>query len=136
MNITVKHRENMSFEASSEAGHKIIMDATENFGGNNQGMLPKELVLAGLLGCTGMDVVSLLNKMRVSFDDFYTTCVTELSEDHPKIFTKIHIIYHFSGADIDKSKVERAINLSQEKYCGVSAMLKKSSEIAFSIKYH
>jgi putative redox protein len=87
-----------------------------------------------LAGCTGMDVVSLLKKMRVEFDEFKIRVAADLTEEHPKYYSKIHLTYEFKGDNIDKTKVEKAINLSQDKYCGVSFMLKKASEITFDIK--
>ena len=130
--ITSQWLSNMSFEASVN-GHSVIMDADSNVGGENKGPRPKPLLLVSLAGCTGMDVVSLLNKMRVSFSDLKINVSGELTDEHPKIYKKIHITYIIKGKDIDKAKVEKAVVLSQDKYCGVSAMLKKASEITYQI---
>jgi putative redox protein len=133
--ITLGHLEEMAFKAEVN-GHEITIDADEQFGGKNRGPRPKPLLLVSLAGCTAMDVVSLLKKMRVDFDDFKIDIEADMTEEHPKYYDKIKIIYHLFGKDINKAKVEKAVNLSQERYCGVSAMLSKSSELTFEIIYH
>ncbi len=110
------------------------MDGPEEFGGSNAGIRPKELILLGLAGCTGSDVVSIMNKKRVKPKDFEINVSAEVAEEHPQVFTKIHIEYVFYGDEIKKEDVERAIELSQTKYCSVSAMLKKSVEISHSYR--
>jgi putative redox protein len=124
---------NMTFE-SKVGDHTIMMDAGPKVGGNNQGSRPKPLLLTSLAGCTGMDVVSLLKKMRVDFKDLQIDVQGELTEEHPKFYHKIHIIYILKGTDIDRAKVEKAVQLSQDKYCGVSAMLRKAAEITYEIR--
>ena len=124
----------MSFE-SEVNGHNIIIDAEKDFGGNNLGPRPKPLLLLALSGCTGMDVVSLLNKMRVNYDSFHVDATGELSDNHPKYYTKIHLIYRIHVKDADKGKVEKAIKLSQERYCGVNFMLGKSSSISYKVYF-
>jgi len=123
----------LQFSAVADSNHTIIIDAGKDMS-YDQGSRPKELVLMGLIGCTGMDVVSLLRKMRVPFKDVTVSGEAETTTEHPKIFSKIHIVYSIIGDNLDKSKVEKAIKLSQERYCGVTAMLKKSSEVTHS--YH
>jgi putative redox protein len=122
----------MSFSSVIQ-DHEITIDSHPKFGGEGKGPRPKPLLLFSLAGCTGMDVVSLLKKMRVDYDEFKIKVAAELTEEHPKYYNKIHITYFFKGNSIDKSKVEKAINLSQDKYCGVSFMLKKASEITYDI---
>ena len=122
----------MSFE-SEVNGHNIIIDAEKDFGGNNLGPRPKPLLLLALSGCTGMDVVSLLKKMKVQYDEFYIDVKGILSEEHPKYYKEIQLIYNISGQKIDKNKVDKAIRLSQEKYCGVNFMLGKSSSISYKV---
>ena len=124
----------MAFETYLD-DHKLLADAHANFGGEDRGPRPKPLLLFSLAGCTGMDVVSLLKKMRVDFEGFKIQVTGELTDEHPKYYHKIHLTYQFKGKDIDNSKVEKAVNLSQDKYCGVSFMLKKSAEITWEIKY-
>lgn len=129
-----KHTGGMSFDTVID-GHNITVDADPNFGGEGKGPKPKPLVLQALTGCTGMDVVSLLKKMRVEFSDFSVTVEGELTDEHPKYYHKIHLIYSINTKPEFHSKVEKAIDLSQERYCGVSYMLKQSSKITHEIKY-
>lgn len=110
------------------------MDTTPELG-DDSGPSPKQLVLAGLAGCTGMDAVSLLRKMRVDFKGFEINIEADLTEEHPIVFSEIRISYLIFGKDLNKDKVKKAIDLSQEKYCGVSAMLRKNSPINFTISY-
>lgn len=117
-------------------GHEMILDADESFGGNNQGPRPKPLLLVSLIGCTSLDVISLLKKMRVDFKDLKVDASGSLTEEHPKYYDKIKLVYHIWGTDLDRSKVEKAVNYSQERYCGVTAMLEKAAEITYEIKYH
>ena len=124
----------MAFETILD-DHKLVADAHQNVGGDGKGPRPKPLLLFSLAGCTGMDVVSLLKKMRVDFEDFKILVSGELTDEHPKYYHKIHLTYQFKGKDINASKVEKAVNLSQDKYCGVSHMLKQAAEITWDIKY-
>ena len=130
--INVAWTGNMGFEAEVN-DFKIKLDADEKVGGNNQGPRPKALTLVALAGCTGMDVVSILAKMRVVPEDFDVKVSGELTEEHPKYYDKIHIKYFFKGKDLPMAKLEKAINLSQERYCGVSAMLGKAAQITHEI---
>jgi putative redox protein len=109
-------------------GHDIPMSTNHDFGSS-----PKQLLLAGLAGCTGIDVVDMLKKMRVTFDEFSLTVTANQTTEHPKVYDYIKIVYQFKGADLDKLKIEKAVKLSKEKYCGVSAMLVKAAKIEFQI---
>lgn len=129
-----KHTGGMSFDTVID-GHTITVDADAAFGGNDKGPKPKPLVLQALTGCTGMDVISLLNKMRVEYKDFSITVEAELTDEHPKYYHKIHLIYSLKTGPEFYAKVEKAVNLSQERYCGVSYMLAQSSELTHEIKY-
>ena len=133
--ITTRHDHGMAFKTNIN-GHELIIDATEEHGGTNQGPRPKALLLNALTGCTGMDVVSLLNKMRVEFSDFSIDATGELTEEHPKVYNPIIIEYKVKLANAeDQAKFEKAVNLSQDRYCGVSAMLAKAAELKWSITY-
>ncbi len=132
MKAQVKLIDKLQFSAVADSNHAIITDAGKDMS-FDQGARPKELVLMGLLGCTGMDVVSLLNKMRVPYVDVIISGEAESTNEHPKYFKKIHIEYKVIGSDIDRAKVEKAITLSQERYCGVSFMLGKAAEITHSL---
>ena len=134
MNISSKWLEKMKFESSSQNGLKVKMDAKPEFGGENFGAEAKELILMGLSGCTGMDVIAILRKMRIEWDDFIVNVEADLQEEHPKDFTRFHVEYIIKGKDIPEDKFKRAIELSQDRYCGVSATLKKAAEVTWSFK--
>ncbi len=130
--IEINWEGNMAFEASVN-GHKIMLDADFNNFGNNSGPRPKALILTALAGCTGMDVVSLLKKMKVEFTDLKIAVDGELTTEHPMYYHTIHIKYMFKGVDLDMEKINKAIHLSQTKYCGVSAMLAKAAKITYEV---
>jgi putative redox protein len=132
MKVNVNWSGDMAFEAEVN-GFRIPLDADEKVGGNNTGPRPKPLVLVALGGCTGMDVVSILGKMKVVFDYFNVEVSGNLTEEHPKYYEKIHIKYIFRGKNLPIDKLEKAILLSQEKYCGVSVMLRPTAEITHEI---
>jgi putative redox protein len=115
----------MRFSGSAWSGHQVAMDAGPEFGGDDSAARPMELVLIGLAGCTGMDVVSLLHKMRVEFTGLELNTRADKTEEHPHTFSRIDIEYVVHGQDVDPAKVEKAIELSQDRYCSVSAMLRK-----------
>jgi len=128
-------KEGMAFE-SEVSGHKILMDADESVGGEDKGPRPKPLLLASLAGCSGMDVVSILKKMQQPHTYFNIDVEAELTEEHPKHYSSIKVIYEFKKSDnLDEKKVEKAVNLSQERYCGVSALLKKAITVDYEIRY-
>lgn len=124
---------NMAFEMELD-GHKLITDASEEIGGEDRGPRPKRLLFAGLIGCTGIDVMSILNKMNVEVEDFDIHVEADNTEEHPKVYENIHIVYSFKGKDLPEDKIKRAVELSKEKYCGVSAMLEKATEITYEVK--
>jgi putative redox protein len=130
--VSIQHHKNMSFDVQVN-GHKMVIDSTREFGGNNEGPRPKSLMLVALAGCTGMDVVSILKKMRIEFDDFRLVVDGNITEQHPKHFDHIHIKYILKGKEIPEEKVKTAINLSQDKYCGVIYNLKKAMEITWEL---
>jgi putative redox protein len=123
---------NMKFDAVV-SGHHIVMDALPVVGGNDEGARPKELMLASLAGCTGMDVVSILKKMRVELEYFNIMVEAEMTEEHPKHYTNMHIIYEFKGEGLELEKLQKAVMLSQDQYCGVSATYRKAMEITYEI---
>ncbi|MAZ93469.1 MAG: OsmC family protein [Bacteroidales bacterium] len=131
--VNVSWSGEMAFEAEVN-DFKIKLDADEKVGGKNTGPRPKALSLVSLGGCTGMDVVSILAKMRIVPDTFDVEVTGELTEEHPKYYDKIHLVYSFKGKDLPYSKLEKAINLSQERYCGVNAMLGKAAEVTYEIR--
>lgn len=124
----------MAFTANV-SGHNVIMDTTADGGGDDSGASPKRLMLASLAGCTGMDVVSMLAKMKVAFSDFSMNVDAHLTEEHPKIYDKVKLTYKIRVAADDQSKVEKAVNLSKDKYCGVSAMFNAFAKLETEIVY-
>lgn len=132
--IITKHTGGMAFDTVID-GHTLTIDADPAFGGHDNGPKPKPLLLLSLSGCTGMDVVSLMNKMRVEYEDFAVKIDAELTDEHPKYYYKIHITYALKTKPEYHEKVKKAVNLSQERYCGVSYMLSKSSELTHSIDF-
>ena len=133
--VNTKWLNDLAFE-TDVSGHKIVMDADSDFGGEDRGPRPKMLVLSALGGCTGMDVIHILNKMKIVPSYFNVTCEATLSDDELKRYNKVHVTYDFKADDnLDKRKVETAVKLSQDKYCSVSAMLKAGSEVTYEITY-
>jgi len=136
LKASVKWRQNASFEGCSGSGHRIIMDGPPEAGGENLGIRPMEMILLGLGGCTAFDVMLILKKGRQEISD----CVVELraqrADTGPKVFTHIHIHFIVTGKNVSEKQVNRAIELSAEKYCSASIMLKNSVEIThdFEIK--
>lgn len=131
--VNVSLKDKMAFDVEVN-GHKFTIDAHSEVGGEDRGPRPKPLLLAALGGCTSMDVVSILRKMRVDFKDVNVQVEGELVDEPPKKYGKIHVIYTFTGKDLPMEKLEKAVNLSEERYCGVSASLKGNVEITSEIK--
>ena len=131
--ITIDWLSDMAFETEVN-GHKIYLDATEKVGGKNLGPRPKPFMMVALAGCTGMDVVSILKKMRVELEDFNVVVEGDLTEEHPKQFYKMNVIYEFKGKDLPLEKLKKAVSLSEERYCGVSALYRKAIELTSEIK--
>lgn len=132
MNTTVKWTGDMSFSSTTPSGHIIKMDGPEQIGGKNEGPRPTELLLNAVCGCTGIDIISILTKMRLNPSSFEMEIEGERAEDHPKRFTTIHIHYAFEG-DLPEDKVRKAIELSKNKYCSVSQSLNSTITASFSI---
>jgi putative redox protein len=131
--IQVNWLDKMAFSTEVN-GHKMILDATEEVGGENRGPRPKPFMLVSLAGCTAMDVISILKKMRVDVESFNVKVEGDLTEEHPMHFHKIHVIYEFKGWDLPMDKLEKAVNLSEERYCGVSAVYNKAIEMTSEIR--
>jgi putative redox protein len=131
--VNTKWLSNMAFETEIN-GHKIVIDAVPEVGGENRGPRPKSFMLAALGGCTGMDVISILNKMRVEVKSLNVIVEGDLTEEFPKHFYKMHVIYEFTGNDLPLDKLKKAVELSEERYCGVNAVYKKAMELSSEIK--
>lgn len=129
--IATEWKEGLAFDALIDE-FSVRMDSP-SAEGMGTGPSPKKLVLAGLLGCTGMDVASLLKKMRVPFTEFRVEGDAPITAEHPKTFERVHMRYIVTGSNINREKVEKAVQLSQERYCGVSVMLSKHCPIDWEI---
>ncbi|MFW6275400.1 MAG: OsmC family protein [bacterium] len=125
--------EKMEFRADID-GHKVTIDAPAENGGNDNGARPKPFMMVALAGCTGMDVVSILKKMKVDVKGLSITVEGDMEEEPPKAFTSMHVLYTFKGSNLPMDKLEKAVKLSEEKYCGVSAVLKKALNLTYEIK--
>lgn len=128
----VTYTDGMAFDVELQ-GHHFTVDAEAQVGGSDRGPRPKALLLSALAGCTGMDVVAILKKMRMPFASFSVDVSGELTDEHPKVFRALHVTYRFTGEELDRAKIERAVELSQTTYCGVTAMLRKTAEITTEI---
>lgn len=131
MKISTAYQGNMRFADTGAVS--VIMDAAQEGGGKGEAPTPKQLVLHGLAGCTGMDVAMILAKKKVSFDHFAIDVEADQTEYHPKVFKRIKLTYRFVADPADLPKIERAVALSRENFCGVSAMLEKTAAIEHEI---
>jgi putative redox protein len=131
--VSTRWLEDMAFETEID-GHKITIDAKPEVGGQDRGPRPKTMMLAALGGCTAMDVVSILKKMRVDVKSLNVIVEGELTEEHPRYFHNMHVIYEVEGDNIPMDKIEKAVSLSEEKYCGVSAVYKKVIDMTSEIR--
>ena len=130
--IKTEWKGGLAFEADIN-GHKVRMDAPVEGGGENSGPSPKKLQLVALSGCTGMDVVSILQKMRVNIEKCNIEVQGEVTDEHPKHYSKMHVIYEFTGKDLPMDKLEKAVKMSEETYCGVEALYRKAIEVTSEI---
>ena len=131
--IKTSWRKNNIFDTNVD-GHTITVDLAKEAGGDDAGPRPKKLVLVAAAGCTGMDVVALLRKMRIEVKGFNIQIEAEMSEEHPKQYISMKVIYEFEGNDLPREKLEKAVRLSFENYCGVMAMYKKAIPITYEIR--
>ncbi|MGB9742943.1 MAG: OsmC family protein [candidate division WOR-3 bacterium] len=134
MEATVRWTAGMQFVGVSGSGHALVMDTSAEHGGSDTAPTPMELLLVALAGCTGMDVVSLLKKMRVNFQTLEIRIQGERRTEHPRIFTGIELEYLVYGTGIDQDAVRRAVELSMEKYCSVSAMVKPACPVKWTYR--
>jgi len=133
--ITTVWKENMVFESDNPSGETLFMDAPDE-GIENKGLRPKALMLSSLAGCSGLDVVSLLKKMRAEVNDFKMVVHGELTEEHPKYYHKVVIEYHFYGNDLQEDKINKAVKLSVDQYCGVMEMFRQFAKVTTEVYLH
>ena len=134
MKTVTKWFDALAFDATDDSGHTVRIDTSIQGGGLGSGMNPKKMVLGALSGCSGMDVVEVLKKMKVAFSKLEIEAEADQTEEHPKVYKSINMIYKIDAKAADLDKVKRAVSLSQEKYCGVSAMLAKHCAINYTIE--
>lgn len=130
----VKQVKGITFIGKTDSNHWVTMDGPESFGGNDAGIRPKELLMLSLGGCTGSDVTSILSKKKIKLDGFEINISADVADEHPQVFTKMHLEYVFYGKNLPVKDIERAIDLSLTKYCSVTAMLQKAMPIEHSYK--
>lgn len=134
MKATLKRFGSIGVVGKSDSGHWVPMDTSPKMGGHASATGPMELILIGLGGCTAMDVLSILSKKRVKLDDFEVEVEADRAEEHPKTFQDIRVKFIFYGSDIREKDVARAIELSEEKYCAVAAMLRDHTTVTSSFE--
>ncbi|WP_229797144.1 OsmC family protein [Arenibacter certesii] len=134
--ITTKWLGNMAFESNNPSGNNLIIDIAPEDGGEGQGYRPKALMLSSLAGCSGLDVASLMKKMKLEVEEFRIETIADITEEHPKYYDKVTIEYHFKGANLEEKKLQRAVDLSIEKYCGVMEMFRKFAELEIKTIFH
>ena len=132
MQVKIKQVVGLTFIGKADSNHWVTIDGPKKFNGSEAASRPMELLLISLGSCTGSDVISILKKKRVDIQKFELNLTAERLETHPKIFTKIHIEYVFTGQNLKHEDIKRAIELSQNKYCPISAMLIKTVDLTYS----
>ncbi|OIP50658.1 MAG: osmotically inducible protein OsmC [Flavobacteriaceae bacterium CG2_30_34_30] len=134
--VTTQWKQNLQFESDNPSGHSVILDTSAENGGNGSGLSPKAMMLSSLAGCSGLDVISVLNKMKVTLDDFKIIVTGKLTEEHPKYYHSVTVAYHFYGSNLEKEKIKKAVDLSIEKYCGVMEMFRKFATVNIEMHYN
>ncbi len=131
---TIRYNGGLQFVGEADSRHAVVMDAEEKFGGRDSGARPMELLLMGIGGCSGMDIVSILRKKREQVTDLQINVEGKMAEDYPHKYTQIDIEYVVTGKNLSGEAVKRAIQLSMDKYCSVKATLEGAAKINFSYK--
>ena len=134
--LTTTWKNKMLLESDNPLGKNLLMESGPDFGGSNQGLSPKALMLSSLGGCTVLDLLSLLKKMRVEIEGFKVIVNGELTEEHPKYYDKVSIDYYFIGTDLNKENIKKAVSLSEERYCGVIKMFRAFAEVTIAIHFN
>ncbi|MBA3985078.1 MAG: OsmC family protein [Flavobacteriales bacterium] len=133
--VITSWKKDLLFESDNPSGHSILMDTSVENGGTNKGLSPKAMMLSSLAGCSGLDVVSVLNKMKVEVKDFKIITTGKLTEVHPKYYHSVLVTYQFFGQNLPQEKIKKAVGLSVEKYCGVMEMFRRFAEVTIEIQY-
>ena len=134
--ITTEWKGGMTFESDNPSGKTVMMDTNVEGSDQRFGLSPKAMMLSALAGCTGLDVVSVLEKMKVTDYKLKMEVEGELTQEHPKYYHKVKLDYHFYGKNLNEKKIKKSVDLSVEKYCGVMEMFRKFSKLDIEIHYH
>ena len=134
--ITTKWKGGMAFESNNPSGLNLTIDAGPEDGGKGEGYRPKALMLSGLAGCSGLDVASLIKKMKLEVDEFHMETIANLTDEHPRYYDSVVIEYHFHGSNLKEDKLQKAVDLSVEKYCGVMEMFRQFAELEIKTVFH
>lgn len=134
--VTTKWLGEMRFESSNPSGHNLFIDAGKESGGKGEGYRPKALMLSGLAGCSGLDVAALIKKMKLDVDEFKIDIEANLTEEHPKHYDKVAIHFRFYGDNLKEKRLQKAVDLSVEKYCGVMEMFRQFSEVTIETHFY
>lgn len=133
--VTTVWKENMLFESDNPSGFTVAIDAPDD-GIEGKGLRPKAMMLSSLAGCSGLDVVSLLKKMRAEVAEFKMVVHAELTDEHPRYYNKVAVEYHFYGSGLKEDKINKAVDLSVEKYCGVMEMFRQFADVTTEVYLH
>ncbi|WFO15163.1 OsmC family protein [Cellulophaga baltica 4] len=134
--ISTKWLGNMTFESNNPSGNSLKIDIAKEDGGDGNGYRPKALMLSSLAGCSGLDVAALIKKMKLDVEEFHIETIANLTGEHPKFYDKVAVEYHFHGANLKEDKLQRAVDLSVEKYCGVMEMFRQFAEVEINTFFH
>lgn len=134
--ISTKWKGQMAFMSNNPSGLDLPIDVAEDAGGQGSGHRPKALMLSSLAGCSGLDVAALVKKMKLEVDNFHIETIGQLTDEHPKYYDKVKVEYHFHGANLNEAKLQRAVDLSVEKYCGVMEMFRRFATVEVETVFH
>ena len=126
----------MAFESDNPSTHTLKIDASPDDGGEGAGLRPKALMLSALAGCSGLDVASLIRKMKLEVEDFKIDTIANLTDEHPKYYDSVTVEYHFYGSNLKEEKLKKAVDLSVEKYCGVMEMFRRFATLEIKTFFH
>ncbi|WP_338410141.1 OsmC family protein [uncultured Flavobacterium sp.] len=134
--ITTTWKGKMQFESTNPSGETLLINAGEENQGEGAGLRPKALMLSALAGCSGLDVASLIEKMKLEVDDFKIETTASLTQEHPKVYDQVTLEFHFYGSNLNEERLNRAVDLSVEKYCGVMEMFRQFAKVAVKTSFH
>ena len=134
--VTTTWKGKMQFESTNPSGETFLINAAPEHGGEGAGLRPKAMMLSALAGCSGLDVASLIEKMKLEVTEFKIETIANLTEEHPKVYDAVAVEYHFYGKNLDENKLQKAVNLSVEKYCGVMEMFRQFAKIEIKTIFH